>query len=228
MPIYFGSKRSTSPVLGLSPALWLDASQLALANNDPVAEWTDMSGNLRHATASGAARPMFKTNRINGLPGVLFDGTDDYMTGSWVSLECVEMTVFVVMKRVAPTTNIGAVLFFNLGGSLVAGFYHNANETWRLYDGAGNRDLAGWTTTDAVLAAATKNGTTITGTINGVGTTQVSSNWGETDNYNISAYLGGSQYINFEYYEMIVFPTALSDPDREAVESYLNTKYAIY
>jgi hypothetical protein len=53
---------------------WYDASDLGLANNDPVTSWTDKSGGGRHLTGTA---PTFKTNVQNGLSGVLFDGTDD-------------------------------------------------------------------------------------------------------------------------------------------------------
>lgn len=67
--------------LDLSPLIWLDASQLALANDDPVAEFTDYSGNARHFVQSTAGnKPLFKASGINGLGAVEGDGTDDFMT----------------------------------------------------------------------------------------------------------------------------------------------------
>lgn len=65
----------------LTPLVWLDASQLGLANNDPVAEFTDYSGNARHFVQSTAGnKPLFKSAGINGLGAVEGDGTDDAMT----------------------------------------------------------------------------------------------------------------------------------------------------
>ena len=41
--------------------LWLDASQLALADGAAVASWTDLSGNARHATQATAVVLGFAT-----------------------------------------------------------------------------------------------------------------------------------------------------------------------
>lgn len=43
-----------------------------MTDGSPVSNWKDNSSNLRHATQTGSARPIFKTNVINGLPVVRF------------------------------------------------------------------------------------------------------------------------------------------------------------
>ena len=64
--------------------LWLDANQITgLNNGDPVATWSDMSGNGNDATqAVGANQPTYRTGRINGLPAVDFDGGNDFLTAN--------------------------------------------------------------------------------------------------------------------------------------------------
>ena len=59
---------------------WGKADSLGLANNDPVASYTDSSGTGNHFIASGAVRPTFKTNVQNSLAAILFDGTQNYLT----------------------------------------------------------------------------------------------------------------------------------------------------
>ncbi len=56
---------------------WWKADALALANNAPVETWTDSSGNAQSLISYDNARPLYKTNVRNGLPGVLFDGVND-------------------------------------------------------------------------------------------------------------------------------------------------------
>ena len=79
-----------------SPALWLDASDIAtlfqdrtgasastpvVSNADPVGTWKDKSGNARHVTAaSDAGRPTYVTGVQNSLPGIRFDRVNDYLT----------------------------------------------------------------------------------------------------------------------------------------------------
>lgn len=87
-----GAAWTPASIAGLS--LWYDATQLAgLANNDPVATWTDASGNANNATqGTASARPTYKTNVQNSKPAVLFDGVDDFMSfaalplDSWVGV----------------------------------------------------------------------------------------------------------------------------------------------
>lgn len=57
-----------------------EADTLALTNLDPVASFTDLSGNGRHLTqATAGKRPLYKTAQMNGLPVVEFDGVDDIL-----------------------------------------------------------------------------------------------------------------------------------------------------
>lgn len=73
--------------LTLSPAIWLDANAETFANNDAASPWSDRSGNARHFTEA-TNPPTFKTNIINGKPGIYFDGTEQLLrsyTGSGTS-----------------------------------------------------------------------------------------------------------------------------------------------
>jgi fibronectin type 3 domain-containing protein len=62
--------------------LVLDAQTAALqfANGAAVTAWQDISGNARHAAASGSTTPVLVTNAINGQPVLRFDGVDDHLT----------------------------------------------------------------------------------------------------------------------------------------------------
>lgn len=59
--------------------LWLKADAITgLADLDPVTQWDDSSGLANHATqASGLIQPVYRTNIVNGLPVVRFDGAGD-------------------------------------------------------------------------------------------------------------------------------------------------------
>ena len=88
-------------VLSLSPALWLDASQInGLADGDPISTWLDLSGFRRDATSAGAARPTFKTNIVNGKPVARFDGVGTFMTpGNVLNFERTDLfSIFVVFQ----------------------------------------------------------------------------------------------------------------------------------
>lgn len=59
--------------------LWLKADALTLNDSDQVDTWPDSSGWGRNATQTGAARPQFRANVVNGIPALSFDGSDDSM-----------------------------------------------------------------------------------------------------------------------------------------------------
>ena len=62
--------------------LWQDSARTTpvTANNDPVGAADDASGNANHCTqATSTKRLTYKTGIQNGLPGLLGDGTDDFL-----------------------------------------------------------------------------------------------------------------------------------------------------
>lgn len=83
----------------LSPLIWCDATQLGLSNGDPVAEFTDLSGNDYHFVSSGTARPTFVSSGINGLPAIEGDGVDDAMTRAAIG-EHLDWWAFIVASPV--------------------------------------------------------------------------------------------------------------------------------
>lgn len=94
----------------ISTHLWLDASDAStlydatsggslVAANGSVARWLDKSGNARHVTqGTSGNRPLRKTGIQNGLDAVLFDGTNDDLSGA-INLNTRNATVFVVFLR---------------------------------------------------------------------------------------------------------------------------------
>ncbi len=74
------------------------ASDLALANGDPVSQWKSTDGLITTAQGTAAARPVFRTSVANGKPGVFFDGVDDALLESGTT------------KLRAATNNVGSLL----------------------------------------------------------------------------------------------------------------------
>lgn len=73
---------SFSPANLSGLGLWLDASDAAsitLDGSNTVSQWSDKSGNARHATALVNQRPTYLSSGINGLPALRGDGVDDFM-----------------------------------------------------------------------------------------------------------------------------------------------------
>lgn len=60
-------------------SIWLNAAEESYANGDNVTQWSDRSGNSRHATAA-SNYPTFATN-VNGTkPAIAFNGTNQGFT----------------------------------------------------------------------------------------------------------------------------------------------------
>lgn len=80
--------------------MWFAADSLNLSNGDPVSIWNDISGNGNDAEQSvSASQPTFTTGEINGLPAVVFDGTNDFMPFDGNQIANSDYTVIFVGKE---------------------------------------------------------------------------------------------------------------------------------
>lgn len=67
---------------GVSPVLWVVANDLGASSN-AVQVWNDRSGNNNHMKQdTGSKRPEIRTNALNGLNTVYFNGTSEYITNT--------------------------------------------------------------------------------------------------------------------------------------------------
>jgi len=74
---------ATNPTSFANLLSWYRAADLSLAADASVDTWNDKTAGARNLSASGTARPTFKTNILDGMPAVRFDGNDK-MTASGV------------------------------------------------------------------------------------------------------------------------------------------------
>jgi len=111
----------------ITTALWLDAADAntlfdatsggsLVAADGTVARWEDKSGNANHATQStSGSRPLRKTNIQNGLDTLLFDGSDDWLSGAATPCTSNNKTIISVAKNAAGAG--GGVLYMNQQGN---------------------------------------------------------------------------------------------------------------
>lgn len=79
---FLGATQTPWTPASIATSLWLDASDSStiILNSNAVSQWSDKSGNSRHAFQSTAAnRPTVQLNSLNSLPGILFDGVNDFL-----------------------------------------------------------------------------------------------------------------------------------------------------
>lgn len=220
--------------LSLAPALWLSDT------GSDASVWPDLSGNGRNATqATAVNQPAIIAGALNGRQVRRFDGGDDQLTGSRV-LTSSNFSAFIVVKGAAQ--NAKAILCQRASSFLVGrteilscsdtgsfdaprvffnnGTSYNLNGTGTMLNN----------TPRMVFINSTATGTTSV-RING-GADEILST-GQTWTPENANYVVGnnpgvpSRFFAGDIAEILVFPTALSTENRQAVERYLGVKYAI-
>jgi hypothetical protein len=216
---------SPSSIAGLG--LWVDASQITgLADGDPVATWSDLSGNGRNfAQATSAQRPTYKVSILNGKPVVRFDGVDDRLDAAYVVAQ--GLSVFSVL---VPRTNTGTPAYYDdvsTSGSPCT-IYRGA--------GAGNYTLNAGTDLNSGTAVATGTPVVTGGiysaassvvTINGTSASGAAGSSGYTVGPRLGCNRLSGNFAQVDFAEYLIYNSALSSTNRRLVEAYLGAKYGI-
>lgn len=211
------------PVVGIPSdltglTLWLKADALGLSNNDPVASWTDSSGNANHATQGTAgSRPVFKTGILNGLPVVRFDAADDALTTPLVVAS--PFSIFVVYDRAPDSGNRRAI---NGSNNYLIG---PRSGNHQLYNGAFIVGPAVVDDTFVYAAALTDGG----GTTFRVDGSVIGTNANTLGPGTLGLAAGGAniELLNGDIAEVIVYDHLLDGGDTAFVENYITTKYGL-
>ena len=226
-PYQFGGAFSPDDISGLY--LWLKADAITgLSNNDPVGTWIDSSAAGDDATqATSAEKPTYKTNTLNGLPVVSFDGGD--ALDSPASAAQKPFSHFAVV-RVTDFDNYRQIM--NASG---AGINWRANIT----TGYPNLDKQGSVNIGTASSGPSANTWaiwTITysgsgdwvwyldGSSVGSGTADVTFN---ASTIRIGADPGYSYPFLGDLAEILCYDTVLSTGDRGDVTAHLQSKYAL-
>ena len=246
--LYVGANLAWPVAGGFSPAdlaglvCWYDASELALASGAEVTSWPDLSG-AGHTLASPTP-PTFQTNQQNGLPGVQFDGYDDYLMhlAATPFVTGREVTLLAVVRRGFGTSNGRMFAFNGLG-------YDSDDYTtpcWCVYQGGGNDRVAPYSNGELALQFPHPEGPFLMTTwfdqtdhymrINGVpgstpqfSTAQMGAYAFNTVRVTLSmGWFGGpSSSGNYLFHEVLVYDHALTSTERDQVEAYLRGKWGV-
>lgn len=223
--------------------VWLDADDTAFSNNDAVSEWTNKGSGGNTAQSDSAKRPVFKTNVLNGKPGVDFDGSNDCLQIASLALDTY-ISVFVVAKLTTAKP-----FFFEQSANAndSSGFFFYGTSSSHYVVRRGNNRNAfngtsGWfgsAAAQAGLVIDTASANTPMGKVYKNGTVQadgsVSSNGGNslsnssvTDTLNIGARNNGASLpMDGDLHELIIYNEPLSQANRERVEGYLAWKWGL-
>lgn len=215
MPIVGYSRGGFSP-LSLSPSLWFDADDAATITSSGglVSQWSDKSGGGFHASASGGARPSTGVATENGRNVISFLTSAAKLDFSRPTTSNTA-TVFVV-QRTTDTT------YLILHGSEFAWVGQSGSSStlvsmWGSPTYYKNGSLQSWTTRSTVFTALDNQAAVVTAKTVSFGSFGWVATW----------HLGG--YAGYEFTgtiaEILIYPTALSDANRQSVEGYLRAKW---
>lgn len=232
-----------------APASWLKADAgllqaaggaVASANNDPVGKWLDQSPNARDAIqATAGKKPLLKTAVQNGLPAVLFDGSDDYLlAGPFASpLSLAGATIYLVAANAATPGSVAVPFDVRRNGDgnpILSALYNGSDAPWgRIRNDAGSlvdtgtlSDSGAWAVIEyrwdgATLSVAKDGGSPQTASASGTVT---------VDGFSLGCNgpaTGGAAAVPWNGYvgEFLFYPRALSDGERLLVLAYLRDKW---
>jgi hypothetical protein len=235
---------------GFSPSdlsnlvLWLkadagveEASADPAEDTDTVRFWRDQSGNGNDCDQNIAgSRPTYRTNIINSNPVLRFDGSADQMDGTTIAnIHTSSLSIFVVASSNALGSSEERGLFAI--GSFSNGLWlevESYSRTFTIFNN--NGQLNG--TTDAldtasgfsakVFSAVKTTGVSWFTYIDGV-QNSTSTNATLCGNFTNTSYRAGDTELTYtgDIAEIIIYLDAKNTTDRQLVESYLTTKYAL-
>lgn len=219
--------------------VWLDASQLALADGAAISPWPDLSGAGNHGTITGTPPPTLRTNALNSKAVARFRPNEGMLRGnsgigsSGLPAPYYNYTIVYVTRTVGPTvgrafsglypwTNFlvgfhssGMDTAYDGSGFLVPASAYGALPTaWKLYGMTGSNGGSGGT--DVFYSNGAALGSAGGGT-------------GLQDRYNLSGYdaTGTMESCDFEVAELLIYNRPLADAERQQVEAYLRDKWGL-
>jgi hypothetical protein len=213
--------------------LWLKPEDLVQSSGG-LARWADQSGGGNDATqATLASRPQVVVGAINGEPVARFDGSSSHLNLPYFMSGCTSAEMFVVLKG---ATASGACLFSSIGQG-GATFYPNSSG--QISDGFGsiaqyNFSSSGLDLTQPHLYNVSAAASTWTANLDGnvlYLTTANSVNFNDGGFTPLigaargGAYFSLSNFFSGDVAEIIIYDHALTPPERESVNFYLNQKY---
>lgn len=200
---------------------------IGLADNDPIGQWDDISGNLRHVTASGTARPIYRTGVLNGKPVVRFDGVNDWLrfAGGLADRFSQPNTIYAVAQ-----SNILTGVRPLYSGDLVGERHQlvirgdDVGDPWRLFAGT-VRDVAS-ADINSHFITTVWNGASSQFRLSGVQTNP----GGTVGTQSLRLFSVGSDHAGTSFWsgdiaEILVYNAAHSAQEISDTEDYLETKW---
>jgi len=232
---------SPASISGLS--LWLKANAGVSLNGNDVTGWADQSGNGKNAVGTDTL-PTLQSNAINGLPAIRFN--NGYDIGRFVissSFNLKNSSAFVVVQQLSLDNSYPRFLSFpslndldyNANDGLCI-LFNNGVPQLQLTSNANDALIVDASANNAFAIASYKidNSGNMSLFYNGASeSTNQNSNMASQNGLG-EIYIGqsqsniGSEGLYGDIAEIVMYNRAVTTIERQQVEGYLNTKYAIY
>jgi hypothetical protein len=239
----------SAPVAGYS--VWLDAADattFTFSSGNVVSQWSDKSANAYAFTQGTVANQPTRSTTLNSKSTLLYDGSNDSLVSTaaastWTFLSNGDgASVFAVLKSTqssaglsswldtngGSTNDIGIFEFFNSnlfisdtlkgvsGVEITANVAHTIS-AWNVWSYYLDQDNA--TTADKIRIYKDDGGVNANNT---TATTASNSNPSKTLNIGSTAYRFGGEMA-----EIIIYPSILTNTDRQANVDYLQAKWGL-
>ncbi len=201
------------------------AEDIAGSDGDAVSSWSNRGTGGAATQGTAGNRPLLKRNIWNGKSTVRFDGSNDFLDASGVSLSQPDTIVVVASCGAAGAKNLIDGITTRQAIYVSSSFRHG------LYSGTGSGiDLtlgAVWSASPEVCVAIF-NGASSTAWANGTAlTTTVSPGANNLSGLRIGSFNGSAASWNGDLAEIIGYTGAIGTSDRDALETYLGAYYGI-
>jgi hypothetical protein len=211
--------------------LWLDASATSslVLSDSSVTTWNDQSGYARNTTLSIGSTPTYSATGFNSKPGVLFASGTALTCSIPSTTFSSAMTIFVVFQKTG-TANTYETLVTRSASTQGAPFEmwmnaRNVNGSVATTSGLNIATATGYNIFNVIITPTTynewNNGTSI------VSTTLGFSSLNDTGTFYIGTRGDKTTLFTGTFAEIIVYNTALSTTNRNAVKTYLSNKWGI-
>ena len=222
--------------------LWLDGSDITTlfqdsakttpvtADGNVVGAWADKSGNGNDATRTPVAnKPLYKTSIQNGESVVRFDGINDALLLGGMTVGVGSLTFFIATNPTSIAATLKYFIDIHVGRLIVAHTTDDAAFKVGWYDGAFDSVAAAQTGAQSLCWHFTSGGNGEVfrdGSSLGTAAYTAKAIGGNVGLFSEAD--GSSKYVSGDAFEVIIYDSALSTGNRQAVETYLNNKWAIY
>lgn len=226
--------------------LWLKADSITGVNDgSSINSWKDSSGNNinpSQSNTSNAALPVYYSQGWNGnMPSVRFNGNGSFLEGIFALGS--QSTIFAVFNDTGSDTVCCSGVFFAKGSNNGIGTARNPptqsmddddlpvnnNVNTIMVDWSGSGQLGAHNVLNrGVVGTAVYSASSSNGYVDGCLETSSGVHGGASTDFQIGT-RNNELYRFFEgdIVEIIVYNTALNDTDRQSVEAYLASKWAI-